>query len=129
MELPNTFTDAILKSPYLQSLEMAIGLKMSMLNAGVKAFLTGELSEEVDFLKSIEENFKEITELNNDIELKLELSQPDGWVERFKKGKYVIKLGHPASTVMLEGGSIEGHISTDPKLLAVLKKIFDGICP
>lgn len=52
-----------------------------------KVFISGKLGESEGFFKNIESSFKEVTNLNNNIEFKLEVTHLDQWVDRMRKGK------------------------------------------
>lgn len=80
-----------------------LGLNTTTLTAGSKVFLCGELKEQTDFFKSIESSFKEITDLENDIELKLELTEPSTWADSFKKGTRLAMQDIPHSLSFWRG--------------------------
>lgn len=86
IELPSSFAEVVTKSAHMDSVKEFFGLSTTVLNAGSKVFVCGELTEGSDFLKSIENSFKEITDLENDIELKLDLTEPSSWADNFNKG-------------------------------------------
>lgn len=53
---------------------------------GEKVFVSGKLKESEGFFKNIETSFKEVTNLHNNVEVKLEVTHLDRWLERMKKG-------------------------------------------